>query len=60
MVVGNNSRAKGNISNKERDNCQKGSILRKSLRLSLSDHEMYRPRKEEWFEDNYIHVNRNE
>ena len=60
MVVGNDSRPVGNILNKERHNRQKGLILRDSPRFSSSNHEMHRPRKEEWFEDNYMHVNRNE
>ena len=52
MVVGDDVGIRGNISNHERETRLKDLKLRDKLRLSLMDHDLRRPRKEEWFEDN--------
>ena len=59
MVVGDDVGVRGNISNSEKDQRYKGLKLRDSLRLSLVDHDIHRPRKEEYFDDDNIHVHRN-
>ena len=47
MVVGNGVGVRGNISNHEREMRLKGLKLRDKLILSLMDHDLKRPRKEE-------------
>ena len=56
MVVGNDLRASGDISNIERIERLRGMKLRDDIRMSLMDHDIQRPRKDEWDidEDNYI------
>ena len=58
MVVGDDVGVRGNISDSERDQRYKGLKLRDFLRLSLADHDMHRSRKEEWFDDDNMHVQR--
>ena len=58
MVVGNDIGVRGNISNDERNQRYRGLKLRDSLRLSLVDHDMHIPRKEEWFDDDNMYVQR--
>ena len=41
-----------------RDQRYKDLKLKDSLRLSLAYHDMHRPRKEEWFDDDNMHVQR--
>ena len=59
MVVGNDLRSQGNITTNEKTQRVKGLQLRDKLRISLLDHDMHRPRKEEWVEDDHNHVTRN-
>ena len=59
MVVGNDVRASENISNIERIDILRGMKLRDDLRISLMDHDMYRPRKDEWDIDEHNYVTRN-
>ena len=40
----------------DKDSRLKGLILRDKLRVKLKDHDMHRPRKNDWHEDNYMHV----
>ena len=49
MVIDNDVGVCGNISNYDREMRLKGLKLREKLRLSLMDHDLRRPRKEEWF-----------
>ena len=59
MVVGNDVRACGNISNTERIERLIGMKLRDDLIISLMDHDMNRPRKDEWVEDEHKYITRN-
>ena len=59
MVVGNGVEVRGNISNHEREMRFKSLKLRDKLRLSLMDHDLKRPRKEERLEDDSMHIIRN-
>ena len=56
MVVGNDIRSSGNISNHEREIGLRGFKLRDKPRLSLMDHDLRKSRKEEWFEDDSMHM----
>ena len=58
MVVGNGVGLCGNIFNNERSERLKVIKLRDEHRVSLRDHDMHRPRKEEWSEDEYNYATR--
>ena len=60
MVVGNNVGLRGNVSSHEREMRLKDLKLWDKLRLSLMDHDLRRPRKQEWFEDDSMHIIRNQ
>ena len=56
MVVGDDQRHKGRISNDEKEYRLKGLQLRDRLRISLMNHDMRRAAREEWSgdENNYV------
>ena len=56
IVIGNDVGIHGNNENHEREMRLKGLKIRDKLRLSLMDHDLRRPRKEEWFEDYSMHI----
>ena len=58
VVVGDDVGVRVNIFNNERDQRYRCLKLRDYLRLSLADHHMHRPRKEELFDDNNMRVQR--
>ena len=40
----------------ERDCRLRGLVLRDKLRKSIADHDMHRPRKNEWRQDSHMHI----
>ena len=58
MVVGNDVGWCENIFNTEIDLRYRGLKLRESFSFLLAEHDIHRPGKEEWFEDDNMHVNR--
>ena len=56
MVIVNDLRASGNISNIERIESLREMKLRNDIRISLMDHDIHRPRKDKWdiYEHNYV------
>lgn len=59
LQVGNDlGRPRGRTTNVERSSRHLGLFIRNKLTNSLSTHGLYKPRKEEWIEDNNTHVQR--
>ena len=51
MVIGDDEGVRGRRTNDAKENRVKGLQLRDKLRLALMNHDMHRPRKEEWIQD---------
>ena len=51
MVVGNDERVRGRRTNDYKENRVKGLQLRDKLRIALMNHDMHRPRRIEWSQD---------
>ena len=51
MVIGDDQRTRGRRTNDYKENRLKDLQLRDKLRLALMNHDMHRPRKEEWIQD---------
>ena len=58
MVVGNDNRAPGRLTNQDKYNRERGMLVRDKLRISLMNHDMHRARKEEWVEDAHSYIAR--
>ena len=56
LVVGEGSRINGRPVNSEREWKLKGILRRDLLKGSLMDHDLHRPRKDEWIVDEHCHV----
>ena len=56
LVVGEGSRINGRPVNSEREWKLKGILRRDLLKGSLMDHDLHRPRKDDWIVDEHCHV----
>ena len=56
LVVGEESRTMGRPLNSEREWKLKGILRRDLLKGSLMDHDLHRPRKDDWIVDEHCHV----